>query len=204
MVTFKHFYQAGDSDLPTILMLHGTGGDEKDLLQIADFIAPKNPKLGVRGRLVEQGMTRYFNHLSNGSFDLESLASETNLLLIEIKRLAEEYHLEYDKMIVLGFSNGANVALYAMLNNLTPIKTGIFMHPMILSNETASTANIGPVWLSHGILDPIVPERIFGLLQQKLAEAHADVTVFEHNKSHEVTMPEIEDAKKWFDELNTK
>lgn len=204
MATFKHFYQPGNSELPTILMLHGTGGDEKDLLQIADFIAPKNPKLGVRGRLVEQGMTRYFNHLANGSFDLESLSSETDLLLAEIQRLANEYHLAYDKMLVLGFSNGANVALYAMLNNLTPIKTGIFMHPMILSNEAADNADIGQVWLSHGILDPIVPERIFGLLQEKLTQAHAEVTVFEHNKSHEVTMPEIEDAKKWFDELNTK
>ncbi|KIS02978.1 alpha/beta hydrolase [Paucilactobacillus wasatchensis] len=201
MTTFNHFYQPGDAGLPTILMLHGTGGDEEDLLPIADFIAPKNSKLGIRGQLVEQGMTRYFKHLPNGGFDLESLATETDLLVTEIKRLAQEYQLDYDKMIVLGFSNGANVALYAMLHDLVPFKSGIFMHPMLLTDAEVAGASLGSVWISHGILDPIVPERIFNLLQQRLKEAHADVTVFEHEKSHEVTMPEIQAAKKWFEEL---
>lgn len=201
MAEFINYFQDGDHSLPTILMLHGTGGDEKDLLDIAEFIGRDNPKLGIRGRIVEGGANRYFAHLPSGQFDLQSLQTESAALFQEVHKLAEEYKVDEDSMIMLGFSNGANVGLYAMLHKLTPIKRGIFMHAMALTDKIDPDASVGKVWMSHGILDPIVHERNFALIQKYVKNSGGQITTFEHNRGHEVTMEEIQDAKNWLDKL---
>ncbi|GEL14510.1 alpha/beta hydrolase [Pediococcus cellicola] len=192
------FFKPGKSTSAPILMLHGTGGDEQDLSKIVSYLAPDSPQLGIRGRLVENGQTRYFTHTQDGGFDLVSLSQETDWLLDTIAQTASKYELNTDEMIVVGYSNGANVAAYALLEKQATFKTGILFHPMLLK-PTQSLPNLSQVkvWGSHGAKDPIVAKANFVQLMQTLQQAHAEVTIFEHQQFHNINEQELESAKKW-------
>ncbi|AMV61965.1 Carboxylesterase [Pediococcus damnosus] len=179
-------------------MLHGTGGDEQDLSKIASYLLPTSPQLGIRGRLIENGQTRYFNHTADGSFDLNSLNSETDWLLETIDTYTEQYHLDQEKMIVVGYSNGANVAAYAWLTKRPRFKKAVLFHPMLLT-PTVDLPDLSKIsiWGSHGEQDPIVSKTNFDELMQSLTGTHADVSIFEHEQSHNINEPELVSAKAW-------
>ncbi|WPC19117.1 dienelactone hydrolase family protein [Pediococcus inopinatus] len=192
------FFKSGDPAVAPILMLHGTGGDEEDLSKIASYLSPSSPQLGIRGHLIENGQTRYFNHTEDGGFDLESLDSETDWLLEAIDTYSEQYHLNQEKMIVVGYSNGANVAAYAWLAKHPLFKKSVLFHPMVLTQVTTlpDLSNVS-LWASHGAQDPIVSKTNFDELMQTLDTAHADISIFEHEQSHNINEPELVSAKAW-------
>ncbi|MHC9531888.1 alpha/beta hydrolase [Dellaglioa sp. L3N] len=197
-------YKPGKAGNATVLMLHGTGGTESDLLSIADFLAPDSPKIGIRGRLVENDLTRYFAHLPDGGFDLNSLAVETKWLMTVIDELAVEYAFDPEKLIVLGYSNGANVAYYSLLTGQAQFKTAVLLHPMILSSDVKTDIDLSDIkiWGSHGFLDPIVSKSNFGELKNFCQQADIDFTSFEAEQSHQISESELMDAKQWLDETN--
>lgn len=198
------FFKEGKPGYAPILMLHGTGGGEEDLVNIADFLSPNSPKLGIRGRLIENGRTRYFNHTEDGGFDLDSLDSETDWLLETIKETFAEHHLDPTQAIVVGYSNGANIAAYSWLNGKdTPFRTAILFHPMLLTDATITRGlDDIKVWDSYGANDQIVSPQSFFALNSSLKVAGAQVTSFQHQSAHKITDEELTSAKKWINQIN--
>ncbi|MBW4802419.1 dienelactone hydrolase family protein [Loigolactobacillus coryniformis] len=198
MTELNYYFQAGDPAQAPLLMLHGTGGYEDELVPLAKKIAHNSPLLGIRGRLVENGRTRYFAHTATGGFDLNSLAQETTWLLQTIDQLAVKHHLAANRMIVLGYSNGANMAAHAWLTGQAQFKTGLLFHPMQLTPyKTVQPLSDVKIWASHGSFDPIVPAANFQTLTQSLTTAQADFTVFEAEQSHALSPQEITAAQQW-------
>ena len=190
-------YTPGTSNAP-VIMLHGTGGDENDLLPIANVLFPEQPKIGIRGRLMEQGLTRYFAHRPDGSFDQTSLENETQWLMATIAEVIETYQLDDESVTVLGYSNGANMALYAALTGRTFFKTAILLHPMLVSDDFSDDiADDVNLWASYGDNDPIVTPENFSSLVSEAEKRYFNLSTFKSNMGHAITKEEILDAAKW-------
>ena len=141
-----------------IILLHGTGGNENDLLTLSNYIAKDATKIGIRGRILESGMPRYFKRLSPGVFDIENLIEETHWLKQTIDTLLDQYELKNKHLHVLGYSNGANIA--SSLNFYYPelFKTSLLFHPM-MPFETFDFPSLKRqnIFIAAGKNDPIVP-----------------------------------------------
>ncbi|ANZ61145.1 hypothetical protein AYR62_10450 [Secundilactobacillus paracollinoides] len=196
-------YFPGQSDLAPVLMLHGTGGDEQDLFSLANFLLPQHPTLGIRGRITEgAGANRYFIRHADGSFDLDNISSESDWLWDSVSTLTAEHQLDAQQLIVLGFSNGANIAAYSLLHKQPPFKTAVLLHPMLIEPQSTLPDLTGVnLFATFGDLDPIVTETNFDELITELKTAGADVTVFKNHQSHHPSQAELAAAKDW---LSTK
>src|SRR5690625_1592958 len=107
----KHIFQKGnDPSKPTLLLLHGTGGTEQDLLPLSENIDPDANILSVRGNVSENGMPRFFRRLAEGVFDEEDLIFRTKELNEFLDEAAETYGFDRDQVVAVGYSNGANIA----------------------------------------------------------------------------------------------
>ncbi|KZL37072.1 alpha/beta hydrolase [Secundilactobacillus collinoides] len=192
-------YFPGQQELAPVLMLHGTGGDESDLLPLATFLLPQHPTFGIRGRITEgAGARRYFIRNRDGSFDLTSISQEADWLWQSVATVADEHLLDPQRLIVLGFSNGANIAAYSLLHKQPPFKTAILLHPMLIEEQPTLPDLTGvAVFASFGDLDPIVKESNFDQLITALKTAGADVTVFKNHQSHRPSQAELAAAKQW-------
>jgi phospholipase/carboxylesterase len=111
----KHIFTEGkNQDAPTLLLLHGTGGNEHDLLGLAGMIAPESAILSVRGNVLENGMPRFFRRLAEGVFDEEDLMFRTKELIDFVNESAETYGFDRNRVVAIGYSNGANIAASMM------------------------------------------------------------------------------------------
>lgn len=107
----QHIFQKGtDPSKPTLVLLHGTGGTEHDLLPVAQIVSPESSVLSIRGNVLEHGMPRFFRRLSEGVFDEEDLIFRTNELNEFLNEAATKYELDRNNFIAVGYSNGANIA----------------------------------------------------------------------------------------------
>ncbi|MFW6771740.1 alpha/beta hydrolase [Weissella cibaria] len=199
--TIRHAYVSGDPDLAPILLLHGTGGDETDLLEIAEFLAPENPKISIRGRVSENGMNRYFERYEEGEFNLESLHAETDWLVDAVHELAKRYELHEEAMIMMGFSNGANIGAHAMMaREDTPWKTALLFHAMSVERlEEIQDLTDTRVFASFGEFDPIISETNFDMLTEDLRKGGTLLSTFAIKTSHTMSQPEMQAAKLWLD-----
>src|SRR5699024_2655388 len=128
----KHIFNKGkDSTKPTLLLLHGTGGTELDLLPIAGQIDEEASVLSVRGNVSENGMPRFFRRLAEGVFDEEDLIFRTNELHAFLEEAAEKYQFDRDNIIAIGYSNGANIAASLLFHFKDALKGAILHHPMV-------------------------------------------------------------------------
>ncbi|MCJ1977493.1 alpha/beta hydrolase [Lactococcus paracarnosus] len=201
----NYVFKAGNKDLAPLLLLHSTGGDEQQLLAIADQIAPAHPILSIRGRINQQGSNRYFKlHGMGGftkeNFDLDSLNEESNWLANEIQRLAKKHEIKLQNMIALGYSNGANVALNMLLKKICPFDKVIAFHGMQLETiPQPHQVGQAKVFLSYAKNDPIIPENEFALLKADLTRFGCQVDSFETTSGHQLTQEEVLAAKNWLD-----
>jgi len=201
----KHIFQKGtDSNKPTLLVLHGTGGNELDLLPLAGRIDETASVLSVRGNVLEQGMPRFFKRLAEGIFDEEDLVFRTKELNEFLDEAAEKYEFDRTNIIALGYSNGANIAASLLFHYQNALKGAILHHPMVPRRGIEIPDLTGKsVFIAAGINDPICPSEESEELQLLLEKANAKVELFWENKGHQLTAAEVEEAGKWYLKLLT-
>ncbi|MEN1989676.1 alpha/beta hydrolase [Paenibacillus hubeiensis] len=196
----KHIYKAGSRpDAPTLLLLHGTGGNENDLIGLASLIAPGAAILGVRGNVSENGMPRFFRRLAEGVFDEPDLIARTAELGSFLDAAAEEYGFDRANVYALGYSNGANIAASLMFHQAGVFKGAILHHPMVpLRGLELPDLNGLPVFIGAGENDPIVSRSETEELASLLSGAGADVEIHWERQGHQLTRTEAAAAADWF------
>ncbi|KLT15165.1 carboxylesterase [Neobacillus vireti] len=196
----KHIFNKGqDPTKPTLLLLHGTGGNELDLLPLAGMIDDKANVLSVRGNVLENGMPRFFRRLAEGVFDEEDLIFRTKELNEFLDDAAEKYGFDRDNIIAIGYSNGANIAASLLFHYQNALKGAILHHPMVPRKGIDLPDLSGKsVFIAAGTNDPICSPMESSELQSLLQKAHANVELHWENRGHQLTMQEVEAAATWY------
>lgn len=198
--TMKHIFKQGtDLNQPVLLLLHGTGGNEHDLLPLAELLAPEASVLGVRGNVSENGMPRFFRRLAEGVFDEPDLIARTHELNAFLDAAAEEYGFDRRKVVAVGYSNGANIAASLLFHDATSLQGAILHHAMVpLRSLDLPDLTDVPVFMASGTNDPIIPRQESEELGSLLANAGADVTMHWENNGHQLTAAEVQTAAEWY------
>lgn len=188
-------------DAPTILALHGTGGDENDLIPLGRMVSPDAAILSPRGNVLENGMPRFFKRLAEGVFDLEDLKARTADLARFVAAAAAKYKFDPSRVVALGYSNGANIAASLMLSNPGVLKGGILLRAMLpFEPDRLPVLQGTSVLLSAGRQDPMIPQASTSRLAALLKQAGADVTLSWYDAGHALVPREMEQATRWFGE----
>ncbi|GIO94820.1 alpha/beta hydrolase [Paenibacillus lactis] len=198
----QHIYRKGTSaEAPTLLLLHGTGGNEEDLLPLAEMVSPASNVLGVRGNVLENGMPRFFRRLAEGVFDVEDLVKRTQELHAFLDWAAEEYGFDRSRIVAIGYSNGANIAASLLFHREDALQGAILHHPMVpLRDKTLPDLSGVPVFIAAGRRDPICPPQETEDLNELLSGAGADVKLHWENGGHQLSRSEVGMASSWFKE----
>jgi predicted esterase len=196
------FIPAQQANLPTLLLLHGTGGNEDDLLNLGRMLMPGAALLSPRGKVLERGMSRFFRRLSEGVFDIPDLITRTHELADFIETASTTYHFDPAHVIAVGFSNGANIAASMLLLRPQVLSAAILSHAMVtLEPEHLPDLEHKPVFMGASRVDPLIPpdntERLFALLQQ----AGAEVSLHWSNGGHTITHEEVRQARVWLSNI---
>lgn len=199
VIKMTHLFKKGSSD-KTLLLLHGTGGDEYDLIEIAQFIDPEANILSLRGNVNENGMNRFFKRYSTGVYDYASINLETENLNQFINEAVLKYNLNKAMMIGIGYSNGAN-----LLESLLQLK-GNVLNKLILFNPSFLNPNLKfedlngvKVFISASKQDPYTTYNEQLSFHNLLTDSGALIEVFWSNDGHQLTQESIMNAKKWYD-----
>jgi predicted esterase len=200
LATFIHrFVPAADGRAPTLLVLHGTGGDESDLLPLAHAIAPGAAILSPRGRVLENGMPRFFRRLEEGVFDLEDLAVRTIELADFVAAAAGHYGFDAKRVFALGYSNGANIAASVLLTRPETLAGAILFRPMVPFEPRHVPDLTGkPIRISAGRSDQMVPRVLTDRLAEIVSGAGAGVTAVWYDTGHALIPREVAEAADWF------
>jgi predicted esterase len=195
---FIHDFVPGGSSR-TLLLLHGTGGNERDLIPLGRELDPNAALLSPRGKVLENGMPRFFRRLAEGVFDLEDLKYRTNELADFVTAAAQHYGFAADQLVAVGYSNGANIAASMLLLRPEIIHQAILFRAMVpLIPDTLPDLAPVRVWIGAGNQDPIVPPSEVQRLVELLRRAGADVTIRFFNAGHGLTNGDVEVARDWF------
>ncbi len=182
----------------TFLLLHGTGGNEEDLLDLGRSLAPGANLLSPRGKILENGMPRFFRRLAEGVFDEADLIHRTHELAGFITAAAEHYGFSPDRVTAVGYSNGANIAASLMLLHPGLLKRAVLLRAMVpLTPEKQPHLDGTGVFLASGLHDPILPIGNARHLARMLRDAGADVKHLELNTGHQLTSAELDAARLW-------
>jgi phospholipase/carboxylesterase len=200
---FIHEFVRGSSSR-TLLLLHGTGGNERDLLPLGHELDPNASLLSPRGKILENGMPRFFRRLAEGVFDLEDLKTRTNELADFVAAAARHYELAADNIVGVGYSNGANIAASMLLLRPEIMHAAILFRAMVplIPDILPDLSSVG-VWTGAGDQDPIIPSSETQRLVDLLRQAGADVTVRFFNAGHGLTNSDIEKAGQWLKNLKS-
>jgi predicted esterase len=196
---FVHrFVPAETPDAPTLLLLHGTGGDENDLLPVGRMLDERAALLSPRGKVLEYGLPRFFRRLAEGVFDHEDLVDRTHELAEFVERAVNEYGIDPRRLFAVGFSNGANVAASLLLTYPRLLAGAILLRAMVpFEPERAPDLSGTPVYLAAGRSDQMVPPENTERLAQLLREAGADVTLDWQPGGHGIGPEEVQAARNW-------
>lgn len=198
----KHLYnESTTNNDTTLLLLHGTGGTEHDLLSLAQFINPTANVLSVRGNVLENGMPRFFRRLAEGVFDEADLITRTEELNNFLTKAASDYGFNRDKIIAIGYSNGANIAASLLFHYNNALRGAVLHHPMVpRRNITLPNLSEKNVLITAGKQDPMCPPEESEELHELLQNAGAEVETFWIDGGHQLIQAEVEKAKQWYEE----
>lgn len=196
---FAHrFEPATDASAPTLLLLHGTGGDENDLLPLGRAVLPGAALLSPRGKVLENGMPRFFRRLAEGVFDQEDLTLRTRELAEFINAASAHYAIDPARLFAVGFSNGANMAASVLLRFPDKLAGAILIRAMVpFVPKQAPDLRAKPVLLLSGREDPIVPTDQPEELAAMFKSAGADVTLQWEKAGHGLTQGDVSTARDW-------
>lgn len=181
-----------------VLLLHGTGGNEDDLLPLGRAVAPEAPLLSLRGQVLENGMPRFFRRLAEGVFDEADIRARAQDLVGFLGEATDHYGLGPLRPVALGFSNGANMAAAMLLLHPGALSGAMLLRPMVpLVPEQTPRLDDVRVLIAAGRQDPIVRPEQSQALADLLAEAGADVTLRWINAGHGLTREDLEAAERW-------
>jgi phospholipase/carboxylesterase len=198
---FIHDFVPGSSSR-TLLLLHGTGGNERDLIPLGRELDPNAALLSPRGKVLENGMPRFFRRLAEGVFDLEDLRYRTNELADFVAASAQHYGFSTDQLVAVGYSNGANIAASMLLLRPEIMRAAILFRAMVpLIPDKLPDLSSVRVWIGAGDQDPIVPASETKRLVELFRRADADVTIRFANAGHGLTNDDLDAARQWLGEL---
>jgi predicted esterase len=182
----------------TLIVLHGTGGDEDDLIGIGQTVAPGSAILSPRGNVLENGASRFFRRLAEGVFDPKEVRSRAEELARFIRAAIVRYGLDTTRIYALGYSNGANVASTVMFIEPRLIQGAILFRPMLVFEpEEQNDLSGASVLVSAGRMDPIVPASSVERLVELFESRHAEVALKWQLTGHNLVPSEVREAADW-------
>lgn len=203
IASFVHQFIPGVAGSPTLLLLHGTGGDETDLLGLGRMLDGAASLLSPRGTVLENGMPRFFRRLAEGVFDRDDLTRRTHELADFVADAAARYGFDARRVVAVGFSNGANIAASTLLLRPETLAAAILFRPMVpLVPEPLPDLARVPVFIGAGTQDPIVPTQETERLAALLGEAGAPVTLRWETGGHGLTQGDLSAAQEWLRQTN--
>lgn len=200
---FIHRYIPAQAEgVPTLLLLHGTGGNESDLLNLGRGLLPQAGLLSPRGKTLENGMARFFRRIAEGVFDLEDLQRQTHALADFVLAASRQYGFDPKRVIAVGYSNGANIAASMLLLRPEILVGAVLFHAMLpIRPETAPDLRGIPVFIGAGRSDPLVSPAGTQQLADVLEQSGAQVTLHWQPGGHALTQAEVLAAREWMDEF---
>jgi phospholipase/carboxylesterase/glyoxalase family protein len=198
---FVHRILPGESGA-TLLLLHGTGGDENDLVPLGRELAPEAAILSPKGKVSEYGAPRFFRRLAEGVFDHEDLVYRTHELAQFVEAAAREYGFDPSRLVAVGYSNGANIAASLMLLHPGLLSAAVLFRAMVpFEPEDVPDLSEMPVFLAAGRMDRMIPPDNTERLAEILQQAGADLDLRWRNTGHPLTYEEVAEAKVWLSEI---
>jgi phospholipase/carboxylesterase len=196
---FDHRYLSGDDESgPTLLLLHGTGGNEEDLIPLGQELLPGAAILSPRGKVSEYGAPRFFRRLAEGVFDHEDLLFRTHELAAFVEAAADEYGFDPSRIVAVGYSNGANVAASTILLHPRLLRAAVLFRAMVpFEPEVAPDLSGMPIFVAAGRMDRMIAPDNTQRLVDILAEAGAEVDLRWRNVGHPLTYEEVGEAREW-------
>lgn len=198
-LSFNHrFIPATAANRPPLLLLHGTGGDEADLLPLGQMVAPGSALLSPRGKVLENGMPRFFRRFAEGVFDEADVTARANELADFVGEARAAYGLEAP--VALGFSNGANIAAAVMLLRPEVLAGAALLRAMVPLSAPPDADLAGKrVLILSGSADPIVPAENAGRLAAMLAGSGAEVDHRTLPVGHGLSQADVNLTRAWFE-----
>jgi len=194
---FVHRFIPGESGV-TLLLLHGTGGDENDLVPLGRELAQGAAILSPRGKVSEYGAARFFRRLAEGVFDQEDLVFRTHELSDFILAASQEYGFDPSRLVGVGYSNGANVAASLMLLHPGLLRAAVLFRAMVpFEPEEAPDLSGMPVFLAAGSRDRMIAPQNTERLAEILRESGADLDLRWRDTGHPLTYEEVAEARQW-------
>jgi len=193
-----NFIPSQNDDGRILLLLHGTGGNEDDLLTIAQMIDERATILAPRGKVLENGMPRYFRRLAEGVFDLEDLKFRTSELADFIINASKKYSFDIHSVVAVGYSNGANIAASLLLTRPESMKRAILFRVMIPQTpDKLPDLSEKKVFISGGKFDSQIPQKKTIELRGVLEKAGAVVKMNWEESDHALVRDDIVKARSW-------
>lgn len=184
----------------TLLLLHGTGGTEHDLIPLGNELKPDASILSVRGKVLENGMPRFFRRLEEGVFDLEDLKMRTDELADFILKSSSIYDFDLKRLVAVGYSNGANIGASVLLRRPEVLAGAILFRAMVpFVPDVLPDLSKKFIILLEGMRDPIVSKQEAESLLKIFNKAHSNVTIKWQGSGHNLIQEDIDSAKKWLE-----
>lgn len=194
---FTYRFERGTGDR-TLLLLHGTGADENDLIPLGRSLDPAANLLSPRGKVLENGMPRFFRRFAEGVLDVDDLKARTHELVDFIAAANKEYGLDPDRVVAAGYSNGANIAVSTLLLHPDVLVDALLLRPMFPfePDDRPDLGGVG-IFIASGRHDPLIDPGEAERLARLLEEAGAEVELTFSDAGHPLMRAEVEAATTW-------
>lgn len=201
LLGFKYRFERGETDARTLLLLHGTGADENDLIPLGRSLDAHANLLSPRGKVLEGGAPRFFRRFAEGVLDVEDLKARTHELAHFIETAAKEHDLDASRVIAVGYSNGANIAATTLFLHPGALEAAILLRPMLPFEPDAPPDLQGTgVFIASGRTDPLIDSGQPEQLARMLERFGAAVQLSWSPGGHPLQADEVNNARKWLEE----